>query len=66
MKMKLLELKQGTMFRVFGGISKYNDVYKTGTKYGDCENRVIIRNMRTAKRGVFSGNLKVIPIPIST
>ena len=62
----LISLKTGTMFRVFGSISKFKDIYRTGNKYGDCSNKITARNMKTRKPVVFSGNLKVIPIPIST
>ena len=51
------------MFRIFGGISKFDDIYRTGNKYGDNENRVTVRNMKTKESLVFSGNLKVVPIP---
>lgn len=62
----LISLKTGTMFRVFWGMSEYKDIYRMGNKYGDRKNRVTVRNMRSKKLCVFSGNLKVVPIPIST
>lgn len=58
---RLVNLKTGTMFRLAD--TDEDDVYRAGAKYGDCENRVLVRNMKTARGVVFSGNLKVIPIP---